>query len=69
MIVEEAWDKMADLETKIENRNLPAENDLSEVLKEFVETLVEIARVWHMDEDNEEVKEKDDEEDEISWTG
>ena len=69
--MEEAWDKVADLETKIENLNLPVDNDQSEVLKEFVEILVEIARVWHMDEDNDEVKEDnydEDEVDEVSWT-
>ena len=61
MIVEEAWDKVSDLETNIENLNLPVDNDQSEVLQEFVGLLVEIARVWHMDVDNEEVKEDDKE--------
>ena len=61
MIVEEAWDKVSDLETNIENLNLTVDNDQSEVLQEFVGLLVEIARVWHMDVDNEEVKEDDKE--------
>ena len=68
MIVEEPWEKVADLETKFENLDLPEKNDQNEVLQEFVEILVKIARVWHMDDDNEGVKEDDDDGNEVSRT-
>ena len=64
MIVEEAWEKVAEVETEIGSLNLPEDNHNQMVLQRFVELLVEHARVWNMD-DTEDISEDASE---TSWT-
>ena len=64
MVVEEAWEKVAEVETEIDSLNLPEDNQNQMVLQRFVELLVEHARVWHMD-DTEDISEDASE---TSWT-
>ena len=50
MIVEEVWEKVAEVEIEIDSVNLAEDNNQQMILQHFVELLVEHARVWHMDE-------------------
>ena len=64
MIVEEAWEKVAEVENEIDSLHIPEDNHNQMVLQRFVELLVEHARVWHM-EDTEDISEDASE---TSWT-
>jgi hypothetical protein len=50
MIVEEAWEKVAEVEIEIDSANLAEDNNQQMILQHFVELLVEHARLWHMEQ-------------------
>ena len=52
LIIENAWEKLAEMEYKIDSTNLTEDNDHQQTLHLFVELLVEHARAWHMDDDD-----------------
>ena len=58
---------VAEMEVKVNYQNLGTEHAHSKLLHDTVELLVEIARVWHMNDDEEEVEEHQ-EASEVSWT-